>query len=206
MTALLERLLATTPDAVVANDPAGRIRMYNAAAERLFGYTASEARAWVHVTDLYHRPPDARRVSARLHAASEHHVDVSEVELRRRDGQVIPARLSATRALDADGTPLVLGVLTDLRDLNGLRERLADATGQVIASERRAAGMQVAVGASRQLTQPLTVALGELEQALETDDLPAQARVRLERAQLHLERIGGIAADLVRTATQRGAR
>jgi PAS domain S-box-containing protein len=206
VTALLERLLATTPDAVVANDPAGRIRMYNDAAERLFGYTASEARAWVHVTDLYHRPPDARRVSARLHAGPEHHIDVSEVELRRRDGQVIPVRLCATRAFDTDGTPLVLGVLTDLRERNGLRERLEDATGQVIASERRAAGMQVAVGASRQLAQPLTVALGELEQALETDHLPALARARLERAQLHLERIGGIAAELMRTATQRGAR
>ena len=97
MSALLDALLRTTHEAVVANDPAGRIHVFNEAAQHLLGYTGDDARAWVHVTDLYHRPPDARRVSARLHAAGDAHVDTSETELRARDGQVIPVRLAATR-------------------------------------------------------------------------------------------------------------
>ncbi len=206
MTDLLEALLRATPEAVVANDPSGRIHVFNPAAQQLLGYSGPDARAWVHVTDLYHRPPDARRVSARLHAAGDAHVDTSETELRARDGSVIPVRVSATRTCGTDGTPLVLGVITDLREIQGLRDRLEDATGQVIASERRAAGMQVAVRASRQLAQPLTVALGELEQALELEGIPPQARTRLERAQVQLDHIGGIAAELKRTATQRSSR
>jgi PAS domain S-box-containing protein len=145
---LLERTLALTQDAVVANDASGRIHVFNAAAERLFGYRHDEALAWVHVSDLFHRASDARRISHALQGSPDH-VETLEVEARGRGGDVLPVRLAVTRVHAADGTPLVLGIASDRREVLGLLARLEDATGQVVASERRAAGMQVAALAER---------------------------------------------------------
>jgi PAS domain S-box-containing protein len=40
---LPQRILDGSPDAILASDPAGTVRYWNAAAERVFGFSASEA-------------------------------------------------------------------------------------------------------------------------------------------------------------------
>jgi PAS domain S-box-containing protein len=201
---LLGPLLAIAHGAVVANDEAGRIRLFNPAAERLWGYRAEEALAALHVSDLFERPGDARKVSAALAGGTPQ--AQLDTQVRARTGESIPVRLRAARGTLADGTPVIVGAALDRRETLDLLARLEDATGQVLASERRAAGIQVAIRTARELAQPLTAALGHLEMLQDLPELSAEARNRAQRARVQLERIGRLAADLVAHAPTRDSR
>lgn len=54
----LETILQASPDGIVGNDRAGNIFLFNAGAERIFGYVGSEVVGKLHVSRLY--PPGRR--------------------------------------------------------------------------------------------------------------------------------------------------
>ncbi len=201
---LLAALLRTSPSPVVASDREGRIVVFNGAAERVFGYRAAEARDFLHVSDLYHRPGDARRVGQRLRVLAPGVPETFELSLRARNGELVPAFLAASRVEDA-GRSFLVGVVTDRRAELALDKRLEDAAGLVVASEQRAASVATLHAAAQDLAAPLTAAMGHLELLLEGPELDDGARRRAERAYAQLERLAHLAAAFTR-ATRGGSR
>lgn len=112
----MQALLDAAVDAVVVIDHAGRIEVFNRAAERLFGFTASEV-----VGDKVDRlmPEPYRSEHDRYlerYAASgiPHIIGVGrEVEAMRKDGSTFPAFLSVGRVADAD-PPRFVGFVRDV--------------------------------------------------------------------------------------------
>lgn len=203
-TDLCDRVIETSPAAVVASDPRGRLLVFNPAAEAMLGYPAAEALGYLHVTDLYHRPEEARRVLLRVRAQADG-TEPFEVTLRARNGELVPARLRAAVLRDASGAVVgVVGTFEDRREPLGLARRLEDATSQVLASERKAASMAVASAAAHEMAQPLTAAMGNVEMLMMTDDLDPQVGQRLERAYEQLERLKRIVNEFSRLATRPG--
>jgi PAS domain S-box-containing protein len=200
---MIEALLALTHDIVVANDAHGRVHLFNAAAERALGYRVQEAREWLSVVDLFATPTDARRVRERLRGQPPGHVELLDTALRTRSGDLVPVSLAAQLTVASDGTPLVLGVAVDRREVLALQARLDDASGQVLESERRAASMAVSLRAAQALAQPLTAAMGHLELLAEDVRQSGVAREHADRAHLQLARIGRIAAELAASAQLR---
>lgn len=200
---MIEALLALTHDIVVANDAHGRVHLFNAAAERALGYRVQEAREWLSVVDLFATPTDARRVRERLRGQPAGHVERLDTALRTRSGDLVPVSLAAQLTAASDGTPLVLGVAVDRREVLALQARLDDASGQVLESERRAASMAVSLRAAQALAQPLTAAMGHLELLAEDVRQSGVAREHADRAHLQLARIGRIAAELAASAQLR---
>jgi PAS domain S-box-containing protein len=202
---LAERVFDASPCPVIGVDLRGRIHLFSRAAEEILGYSAAEARDRLHVTDLYHRPDDARRVMAELRGANAGPRHTTDLVLRARDGELIPVRVTASLLHDAGGALAgTLGFFVDRREALAMDARLEEVAGQVIASERRAASVTSAADAAHELSQPLTAAMGHLEMVLEDDAVTGVLRDRVARAYGQLERIARIRAALTRNA--RGGR
>ena len=197
--ATLHALLDLLPQPVLFADPRGRVIFGNPAACALLGYPLLELRTLLHVSDVYHRPDDARRVLRGIREGQGHTVQPIAVQLRTRSGEIIPAQLHARALENADGTPLgTMGVLEDQREIVDLSRRLEDAAAQVVASEKRAAVVALAASAAHDLSQPLMAAMGNIELILLQTDLDPRIGTRLERTYEQLERLRSIVADFVR--------
>jgi PAS domain S-box-containing protein len=111
-------VLDNSPDAFVTLDRDGIIRTWNVAAERMFGWPASEAigkpfRALVTPPELRDRH-DARRL-ALVESGDPVATETYEVELQRRDGTRFPAE-STVAKVDVHGEILVSGFIRDMTD------------------------------------------------------------------------------------------
>ena len=198
---LLGRLIDATPNAVVAVDPKGRILVFNRAAEAALGYEARWAREHMHVTDIYADPSEARRVLEEIRTATNGLVSGLETLLRTRWGEALPVALSAAEVTDAEGQPIAtVGVFIDMREQRSLTSRLEETTAHLVASEKRAAAMEVAGAAAHELNQPLTAVMGSLELLELRTDLPEDVHARLKRTYAQLGRMGEIVRALARTS------
>ncbi len=131
----LATIVNNTADGIIAIDRNGIVHMYNAAAERMFGYTASEVvgKNVSMLLPLEERPKHDRY----LHNTTLYEPKVLGAQRtllgRRKDGTSVPVEISVSR-MQRDATSLFIGVCHDisarLRAEEALREseaRLQDA-------------------------------------------------------------------------------
>lgn len=196
---LLERLIDACPDPVIAADLSGRILLFSRSAETILEYDAAEALRSIHVGELYADPGDASRVMQSMRSSDDRTVGGVRVRIRTRRGEPVPVHLSAALVHDFAGRPVAsVGIFRDERALHTLSERLASATDQLVASEKRAASAALAAATAHELNQPLTSVMGILELMSLEDDLPELVEDRLTRATAQLERM----AEIVRQMRQ----
>lgn len=201
---LLDRLIDASQSPVVVADSAGKVLRINAAAASLLGYRPEDAAQHLHVTDMYADPDDARRVLSELRSSSTT-VEIPRMLLRTRSGERVAVRMRAGELHDSNGEPTgTFGVITDLRELDGLRSRLDDATERLMVVEQRLAAVRGATRISHELNQPLTAAMGTLEMLELRRDLPADVTPRIQRAYAQLERMAQLARELGELTQQRG--
>ncbi len=197
---VLDAVVDAVPLPVMVVDARGRVLGGNEAAARLLSYSLAEMRELLHVTDVYHRPDDAR---AAFRAATDAGgAAATEVVIRLRGGELVPCRVHV-RLLGPGGTEGSVGVIEDLREVQGLSRRLEDATRQIVASEKRAAVTALASQAAHELSQPLMAAMGNVELALMAPGLESKLVGRLEKTYEQLERIRAIVAEFVRLTGSR---
>ena len=126
-----ERVLAitrTAPDGIVSADANGHITYFNPAAERIFGYSSSEASGQPLTLLMPERFRSAHHKGLeRYRATREAHVIGKSVELagRRKDGSEFPLSLSLS-AWEANGETFYTGILRDITE----RKRAEDALKQ----------------------------------------------------------------------------
>ena len=112
----LRELIETAPLPVVALDTSGRVRIWNPAAARTFGWRRAE----VLGRRLPFVPPSERAAQRRLMIGSMRGSPLRGVELHRlrRDGVLLTVRLWTAPVIDAAGRQVgVFGLYVDLTDL-----------------------------------------------------------------------------------------
>jgi PAS domain S-box-containing protein len=186
-------VLDSAPDAFVAIDRDGSVRTWNAAAERMLGWTASEAvgkplRALIIPPELREANDQLRRDL--LDPAEADATRVLQLELQRRDGSRFPAEVRASR-VTIRGEVFAAGFL---RDVSDRRRREAEREALVREQAARAeaervtdmvSGMQELVDAAlahRTLREILPVLATRLRAVLKADAAAiylAEARTRL---------------------------
>jgi PAS domain S-box-containing protein len=121
--ALLEAFVETSDDAMLSQDAGGHITTWNQAAERVFGYRASEIVGEPYVA-LFpgHVREDVREMFETAMAGDR--VKHFETEILRKDGMPIPISMSVCPVLDDDGMPAATILIA--RDIT--EQRLAQAT------------------------------------------------------------------------------
>ena len=193
----MERLIDASPDPIMASDTQGSLLLFNRAAETLLGFSSNEARANLHMTDIYADPRDSLQVASAILGSPQKRVESFRTRLRARNGEQIPVVLSAAEVHDSEGSAIAMvGIFRDTRESDSLASRLRAATNQLIASEKRAATRQVAGATAHELNQPLTSVMGILELATMREGIGDEEKKRLEQAYEQLERMARIVRSL----------
>jgi PAS domain S-box-containing protein len=117
--ARLAAIVASADDAIVSNDLSGIITSWNAAAERLFGYSASEAlgQHMFLIVPEDRRAEEADVIAALLDGTG---VDHYETQRRRKDGALLDVSLTVSPLRDASGA--IVGISKIARDVS-IRKR-----------------------------------------------------------------------------------
>jgi two-component system cell cycle sensor histidine kinase/response regulator CckA len=120
------QILDQVHDSVVSTDPEGYVLTWNQGADRLFGFSASEALGR-HISFVY--PPDQhgflqRDVIAPLKAKGRHEI---EVRMRRKSGADFYAHLSLSLLRDQEGAVNgMIGYAIDITDRRRTEQMLRD--------------------------------------------------------------------------------
>jgi two-component system sensor kinase FixL len=170
----LRNLVATTQDAVVSIDRRGCVVLFNAAAERIFGYTASEM-VGRKVNTLMTEPYAAEHDGyiARYEATGQAHAigKIRTVTAKRKNGATFPVELSLTE-IEVDEEVHYAAFIRDISETVDLHAKLLE-------NERLAAIVATAAKIAHEISNPLNgvyLTLQLVEQKLEKQ-LPADERV-----------------------------
>lgn len=170
------RLIQTSSDGIIANDPDGNIILFNQGAEKILGYTREEVIGRLDVTLLY--PPGvARQIMQKIQSpdyGGAGRLERYETRIVAKNGEEIPVELSAAIILEDSQEVAVVGFFRDLRERQKLLER-------VLESERLAAIGRLAAYLAHEIKNPLMVIGGYARQVREhLGDDPAQNRQDLD--------------------------
>ena len=132
---VLASIVENSDDAIISKSLQGTIQSWNAAAERVFGYTAEEA-IGRHISLIIppERLSEEDEIIANLKAGRR--IDHFETERVSRSGQRIQISLTVSPIKDADGR--VVGASKIARDIT--RQRQAEEREQWLAADAAAAG------------------------------------------------------------------
>jgi PAS domain S-box-containing protein len=162
----LTALIESSPDAIVAADPSGRIVLWNRTAERICGISRAEVVGRRNVAAIY--PPGvAQQIMASMResevATGVGRIENFRTELLTPGGEQVPILLSAAIVRDGETNAGTVGIFSDLRDRLHMEQRLAAAQAQLEVSEKQALIAQLAGTAAHELNQPLTSIIGYAE-------------------------------------------
>lgn len=127
-------------DGIIVIDARGRIEVFNAAAQRMFGYSETEATGR-NVSLLMPEPDHSQHdsyIANHLRTGERKIIGIGRaVTGRRKDGHTFPLHLSVGR-MEIDGEPHFTGILHDLSSRAELEDRLREATAMARLGEMAA--------------------------------------------------------------------
>lgn len=127
-------------DGIIVIDSRGRIEVFNAAAQRMFGYSEAETMGQ-NVSILMPEPDHSQHdgyLANHLRTGERKIIGIGRaVTGRRKDGHTFPLHLSVGR-MEIDGEPHFTGILHDLSSRADLEDRLREATAMARLGEMAA--------------------------------------------------------------------
>jgi two-component system sensor kinase FixL len=154
----LRSILETVPDAMVVIDQQGTIQSFSVAAERLFGWTASEA-AGRNVSILMPEPYRSAHegyLTRYLTTGERRIIGTGRVVVgERRDGSTFPMELSVGE-MHGDIHRYFTGFVRDLTDRQTTERRLQDLQSELVHVSRLTAMGEMASALAHELNQPLS--------------------------------------------------
>jgi two-component system sensor kinase FixL len=163
----LQSVLDTVPDAMVVIDIRGIMQSFSATAERLFGYSASEA-VGRNVSILMPQPYRGHHDAylARYMATGERRIiGVGRLVVgQRKDGSTFPMELSVGEMRSGDRR-FFTGFVRDITERQQTQQRLQDLQSELIFMSRFTALGEMASTLAHELNQPLTAAASYLNGA-----------------------------------------
>jgi len=125
-------IVAASTDAIISTDVNGRIRSWNRAAERIFGYTEVEA---LGRTTYFITPSDRMEEAIAMKARVRRGERVSEFETVRaaRGGELIDVSVTMFGLTDTKGNHMgVSGILRDIRERKMIERRMQQLSGRLL--------------------------------------------------------------------------
>ena len=207
----LRRVIDSALDGMIVIDSHGTVLLYNAACERLFGYSPEEVlgnNVKLLMTRSDRKNHDTylqnylRTGTARIIGSGR------DVTGRRKDGSTFPLRLAVGELRDDDDTLLFIGTLHDLTEALRARERIEELQSELMQVARASAVGEMGTALAHELTQPLSAVAGFVESSaalLDQDgvEIPAKVREYMDQAVAQTLRAGAV-IRLLREFTGRG--
>lgn len=156
-------VVETTVDGVITIDERAIIESFNPAAERIFGYTASEVRGKniaVLMPEPYRTEHDGY-VNAYLTTGHRRIIGIGrEVRGRRKDGSTFPMDLAVSESIMPDGRRVFTGLIRDISERRELEQEVL----RIAEAERRRIGQDLHDGLGQMLTGTALIARGVARQ------------------------------------------
>lgn len=198
-------------DGMVVIDASGTVLLYNAACERLFGYSADEVLG--NNVNLLMTPRDRRNhdtyIRNYLRTGEARVIGKGrDVTGRRKDGTTVPIRLSVGELRDDADATLFIGTLHDLTETLRTRARIEELQSELMQVARASAVGEMGSALAHEITQPLSAVVGFVEASAALIDqgggeVPAKAREYMDQAVAQSLRAGAV-IRLLREFTGRG--
>jgi two-component system NtrC family sensor kinase len=155
--ALLENLLLSAVDCVIAADMKGNIFLFNASAEELFGYSKEEAKNNINVRDIY--PGDGAYEVMKLLRNGDYggkgRLKTYHTNALSKSGNEIPISLYASVIYEQGNEVATIGFFHDLRDRIRIQKELEDTQVQLLQAEKMSSLGKLAAGVAHQINNPL---------------------------------------------------
>lgn len=174
----LQALVQASPAGIITLNHEGRIKLWNPAAERMFGWSAQE----VLDRPLPFVPQDRREEFQALRARVLEGKALTSVELRRqkKDGSPIDVSLSAAPLRNAEDQIIgIIAVVTDITERKRAEEALRVAQLQLIQSAKFESVGQLAAGVAHEVKNPLAIILQGLAYLSQDELAPGDGTVTL---------------------------
>jgi len=179
----LQSILATVPDAMVVIDERGIVISFSSAAERLFGYAATEVIG--RNVSMLMPVHDAKRHDSYLQryiATGERRIiGIGRIVVGRKvDGTEFPMELAVGEAL-TEGHRIFTGFIRDLTQQRRAEIELHELQSELIHVSRLSAMGTMASTLAHELNQPLTAIANYMEAARDLLETPYEETVELLR-------------------------
>lgn len=188
--AWLSTLVASSNDAIIALTPDGTVTHWNAAAERIFGHSATDM-----VGESVFRivPPDQIEEQAVLLESARNGADISNVVTERvtKDERRLIVSLTLSPIRDANGT--LMGLSAIERDITA--DRFRDA--QLREAQKLDAIGQLAGGVAHDLNNILTAMMAGVHLAIQHGGLDARTQGRLSQVRDECYRASSVIRELL---------
>lgn len=196
---LFRTVVDTAVDGIIVIDSRGHVMLYNAAAERLFGYGPAEVlgRNIAMLMPEPYRGEHDGYMARYIETSEARIIGIGrEVSGRRSDGSVFPMLLSVGEGWLGE-TRIFLGIIHDLTERKAREEELQVLQNELLHALRVSAMGQLTSALAHELNQPLTAVMNYMNAArrgLDGSPDPAAARARdlIEKAVAQTGRAGQI--------------
>jgi two-component system, LuxR family, sensor kinase FixL len=180
----LRSVLETVPDAIIVINDRGLVQSFSPAAERLFGYSATDVMGQ-NVKMLMPQPyrDEHDGYLERYRRTGERRIiGIGRVVLgRRADGSTFPMEL-AVGEINLEGKRMFTGFVRDITERQVARERLQELQSELLLASRLSAMGQMASALAHELNQPLTAIINYVQATRRMIVNPDISRERLEEA------------------------
>ncbi len=205
---LLAAIVASSDDAIIGKDPAGLVTSWNAAAERMFGYSAEEMIGRpIAVLAVDGRADEMPAILRRVMGGER--VDHFETQRRHKSGATVHVSLTISPIRDDSGR--VFGASKVARDITAARrlaealqsaqDRLREQHRELLHAARLGEMGQMAATLAHEINQPLSAIASylqacELLLAADTPESRSTLRDALARANKQAVRAGEVVRRL----------
>jgi PAS domain S-box-containing protein len=200
----LDKVIQSSPNAIIAADRNGNILLMNQAAEALFGYPMEEAIRTKNAEDFYPFGK-AREIMKKLkdkNFGGEGKLSATRIDVVNTAGEVIPVEMAANLIYEGDKEVASTGIFYDLREKIAAEKKLKEVLLQVAQAEKMASLGQLAAGVAHEINNPLTGVLLYANLALERFDNEDPIRKYLKSVIDDAERCRDIVKNLLAYSRQ----
>ena len=177
----LNKLVMSSPDAIIATDMKGDIIIWNKAAEETLGYEAEEVIGKMNIKQIY--PEGMAKQVMKMMRTPEYgepgRLKSYPIVHVRRDGKIVEGNLSAAIIYDARGNEMgQVGIFIDLKERLEMEAKLRNTQEQLLQSEKLAAMGRLTSQIAHELNNPLYGIMNTLE-LLKTEVSPQSKRRKI---------------------------
>jgi len=177
----LNKIIRSSPDAIMATDMKGNIIVWNRAAEETLGYKEEDVIGKMNIEKIY--PEGVAKKVMQMMRTSEYggkgRLRSFPIVYHRQDGEIVEGNLSAALIYDTNGTEVAsVGIFVDLRNRLEMERRLRETQEQLLQSEKLAAMGRLTSQIAHELNNPLYGIMNTLE-LLKTEISPESKRRKI---------------------------
>jgi two-component system, NtrC family, sensor kinase len=202
---LLDGLIESSVDGIIASDMKGNIILFNPGAQNLLGYSEQDAFESLHTTGLY-TAGTAHEIMRKMRSddyGGKGKCLKHRVIGRSKQGEEMPISLSGGIIHDREGREVAsFGIFTDLRQVEQMQTRLNEKHLELVQSEKLASLGRLAAGVAHEINNPLSGVLIYANLVLEDLDEQSTFKSDMERIVSETTRCKNIVRELLDFARQ----